>query len=80
MTNEECYKNTINFQNNQTHGIDGLGKAFYVKFRDIIEDLTEVINNLYLTGEMTETMKDRNYNKNKGNFRDLKQWRPISML
>ncbi|CAC5384259.1 unnamed protein product [Mytilus coruscus] len=55
MTNEECFKNTKDFQNNKTPGIDGLGKAFYVEFWDIIgEDLTEVINNIYLTGEMTE--------------------------
>ncbi|CAC5384262.1 unnamed protein product [Mytilus coruscus] len=41
MTNEECYKNTKDFQKNKTPGIDGLGKAFYVKFWDIIgEDLT----------------------------------------
>ncbi|CAC5384510.1 unnamed protein product [Mytilus coruscus] len=58
MTNEECFKNTQDFQNNKTPGIDGLGKAFYVEFWDIIgEDLTEVINNIYLTGEMTESMK-----------------------
>lgn len=47
------------------------------------EDLTDVINNIYLTGEMTESMKTGiitlSY-KNKGNFRDLKQWRPISLL
>ncbi|CAC5403323.1 unnamed protein product [Mytilus coruscus] len=77
-------KNTKDFQNNKTPGIDGLGKAFYVEFWDIIgEDLTEVINNIYLTGEMTESMKTGiitlSY-KNKGNFRDLKQWRPISLL
>ncbi|CAC5386260.1 unnamed protein product [Mytilus coruscus] len=84
MTNEECFNNTKDFQNNKTPGIDGLGKAFYVEFWDIIgEDLTEVINNIYLTGEMTESMKtgiiSLSY-KNKGNFRDLKQWRPISLL
>ncbi|CAC5369134.1 unnamed protein product [Mytilus coruscus] len=84
MTNEECFKNTKDFQNNKTPGIDGLGKAFYVEFWDIIgEDLTEVINNIYLTGEMTESMKTGiitlSY-KNKGNFRDLKQWRPKSLL
>ncbi|CAG2229616.1 unnamed protein product [Mytilus edulis] len=32
MTNEECLKNTKDFQNNKTPGIDGLGKAFYVEF------------------------------------------------
>ncbi|CAC5425540.1 unnamed protein product [Mytilus coruscus] len=53
MTTEECYKNTMDFQNNKTPGIDGLGKAFYVKFWDIIgEDLTEVINNIYLMREL----------------------------
>lgn len=84
MTNEECLKNTKDFQNNKTSGIDGLGKAFYVEFWDIIgENLTEVINNIYLTGEMPESMKTGiitlSY-KNKGDAKDLKQWRPTSLL
>ena len=81
---EECYKLIKDFQNNKAPGIDGLGKEFYLRFWNIIgEDLVEVLNNVYLYRELTDTMRTGIITlqyKNKGDYRDLKQWRPISLL
>ncbi|CAC5405319.1 unnamed protein product [Mytilus coruscus] len=69
---------------NKSPGVDGIGKSFYTKFWNIIgEDLIEILNNVYLNGELTESMKTGLIllvYKNKGNRKDLKQWRPISVL
>lgn len=84
LTSEECFNNIKDFENNKTPGIDGLGKAFYLKFWRILgDDLVETFNNIYFKGELTETMKTGIITlqyKNKGNKRELKQWRPISLL
>ncbi|CAC5410119.1 unnamed protein product [Mytilus coruscus] len=84
ISKEECLNNIKDFENNKSPGIDGLGKEFHLKFWNIIGDeVVEIVNNIYLKGELTETMKmgiiTLNY-KNKGDKKDLKQWRPISLL
>ncbi|CAG2250566.1 unnamed protein product [Mytilus edulis] len=84
ISKEECLNNIKDFENNKSPGIDGLGKEFYLKFWNVIGDeVVEIVNNIYLKGELTETMKmgiiTLNY-KNKGDKKDLKQWRPISLL
>ncbi|CAG2241168.1 unnamed protein product [Mytilus edulis] len=84
ITQDECLKLLKEFKNNKSPGVDGIGKSFYLKFWNIIgEDLVEVLNNVYLNGELTETMKTGLISliyKNKGNRKDMKQWRPISLL
>ncbi|CAG2247514.1 unnamed protein product [Mytilus edulis] len=58
ITQDECLKLLKEFNNNKSPGVDGLGKSFYLKFWNIIGvDLVEVLNNMYLKGELTETMK-----------------------
>ncbi|CAG2254043.1 unnamed protein product [Mytilus edulis] len=84
ISKEECLNNIKDFENNKSPGIDGLGKEFYLKFwNEIGDEVVEIVNNIYLKGELTETMKmgiiTLNY-KNKGDKKDLKQWRPISLL
>lgn len=84
ISEEECFKIIKSFENNKSPGIDGLGKAFYLKFWNTIgKSLTEVLNNVYLQNELSDTMKtgiiSLNF-KNKGDKKDLKQWRPISLL
>ncbi|CAG2188175.1 unnamed protein product [Mytilus edulis] len=84
ITQDECLKLLKEFKNNKSPGVDGIGKSFYLKFWNIIgEDMVEVLNNVYLNGELTETMKTGLISliyKNKGNRKDMKQWRPISLL
>ncbi|CAC5388193.1 unnamed protein product [Mytilus coruscus] len=84
ITQDECLKLLKIFKNNKSPGVDGIGKSFYLKFWNLIgEDLVEVLNNVYLNGELTESMKTGLISliyKNKGNRKDMKQWRPISLL
>lgn len=84
INEEECKKALEQFHNNKTPGIDGLSKEFYATFWDIMgADLTEIINNIYLTKKLPETMGNAIINliyKNKGDHRELKNWRPISLL
>lgn len=84
LSTDECVKIMNSFENNKSPGIDGLGKSFYLRFWPTIgEDLVEVLNNIYLQGELTNTMKSSIITmiyKNKGDYEDLKQWRPISLL
>ena len=45
--------------------------------------MIEVLINIYLQGELTDTMKSSiitMMHTNKGDYKDLKQWRPISLL
>jgi exonuclease III len=84
LSTDECIKIINSFEDNKSPGIDGLGKSFYSRFWLIIgKDLVEVLNNIYLQGELTDTMKSSIITmmyKNKGDYKDLKQWRPISLL
>ncbi|CAC5373976.1 unnamed protein product [Mytilus coruscus] len=84
ITQDECLKLLKEFKNNKSPGVDGIRNSFYTKFWNIIgEDLVKVLNNVYLNGELTELMKTGLISliyKNKGNRKDLKQWRPISLL
>ncbi|CAC5371645.1 unnamed protein product [Mytilus coruscus] len=58
ITQDECLKLLKEFKNNKSPGVDGIGKSFYTKFWNIIgEDLVEVLNNVYLNRELTESMK-----------------------
>jgi hypothetical protein len=84
LSTDECIKIVNSFEDNKSPGIDGLGKSFYSRFWLIIgKDLVEVLNNIYLQGELTDTMKSSIITMmytNKGDYKDRKQWRPISLL
>ncbi|CAC5424837.1 unnamed protein product [Mytilus coruscus] len=71
ISQDECLKLLKEFKNNKSPGVDGIGKSFYSKFWNIIrEDLVEVLNNMYLNGELTDSMKTGLISliyKNKGN-------------
>ena len=52
---DECIKIINSFEDNKS---PGLGKSFYSRFSLTIgKDLVEVLNNIYLQGELTDTVK-----------------------
>lgn len=84
ITKTECLIAIKEFENNKSPGIDGISKEFYLTFWDILaDDITDVINNIYLKGELNNSMKQAIitlHYKGKGDHRLLKNWRPISLL
>ena len=70
LSTDECIKIINSFEDIKSPGIDGLGKCFYSRFWLTIEkDLVEVLNNIFLQGELTDTMKSSiitMMHKNKG--------------
>lgn len=73
---------TMNF--NKAPGSDGFSVEFYLKFWDLLGPLLlKVINQCFADGELAESMKlsiTRLIFKKRGNIKDLKNWRPISLL
>ncbi|MBY0580759.1 MAG: reverse transcriptase family protein [Rickettsiales bacterium] len=69
-------------KNNKSPGSDGLTIEFYKCFFDIIKkDLTKSINNVLITGEMSNSQKEALITCifKKGNKNDICNWRPISL-
>ena len=69
---------------NKAPGPDGFSPEFYTKFwGQLGPSLLEVINHSYADSELPESMKasmTRLIFKKRGDIRDLKNWRPISLL
>lgn len=69
---------------NKAPGPDGFTAEFYLRFWEQLGPLLlEVINQSFRDGELPESMKTsatRLIYKKRGNIKDLKNWRPISLL
>lgn len=69
---------------NKAPGSDGFSVEFYMKFWDLLGPLLlRVINQSFVDGELSESMKvsiTRLIYKKRGDVKDLKNWRPISLL
>ena len=80
---EETLKSLKNQNKKGSPGSDGYPPDFYEWAWDFIQyDLTEVINNCYLNGEMSKSMRAAIVTlipKN-GKSKILKDWRPVSLL
>lgn len=69
---------------NKAPGPDGLTVEFHNKFWDIISPhILEVFNSCFAEGELSDSMKasaTRLIYKKRGDIKNLKNWRPISLL
>lgn len=84
ITKAEILKALKEMKNNKSPGLDGLPREFYVMmWPEIGNDLSDVIANICLRDELpqswTEGLVSIMY-KEKGDSRDLKNWRPITLL
>lgn len=84
VSSEEIRKHTCSFSNNKSPGLDGLTAEFYKQCNSFLgSDLAELINNIILSGEMPDSMRYGLVTliyKEKGCEKDLKYWRPITLL
>lgn len=83
ITKRELQKALSNTENNKSPGLDGIPYEFYRVFWDILgDDLTEVLNYCLETGALTDTQRKAVLSllPKKGDLKDPKNWRPISLL
>lgn len=93
--NEQIYKQKSLIQSSDLHdalkttknekspGLDGIPYEFYKTFWNLLKyPFTEVVNNIYLCGELTLSMKSALVTliPKKGNLSEIKNWRPVSLL
>ena len=69
---------------NKAPGLDGLSVEFYLKFWDLLgPQLLDVINSCFARGKICDSMRasaTRLVYKKRGDIKNLKNWRPISLL
>ena len=84
ITEEELTSALKGMKLNKSPGNDGLTVEFYIHFWDILRPLfIKVVNACYEDKELTRTMKRgviSLFYKKKGDKRDIKNFRPISLL
>ena len=81
MTLDEMTFALKKMNSNKASGPDGLSVEFYVKFWDRLGPyLCRVLNAYYHAGEMCESMKTSNTRVIFKKGKNLKNWRPISLL
>lgn len=85
MVEEEEVENVVKrMKKNKTHGGDGLPVDFYVEFWPVLkDDLCEVIRTCMREKRVSASMKKGIITllyKKKGDQRDIRNWRPISLL
>ena len=70
-------------KNNKSPGEDGLNKEFYLKFKKaLMEEITVTLNNIIYKGELPKSQTNAIVTLifKKGDHRNLKNWRPVSLL
>jgi len=83
ISEAEVFKALKSMRNGKTPGLDGLPKEFYLQYWDIIgTDLVQVLNTMWLSESMPPSMAKAIITLlyKKGDARQLKNWRPISLL
>ena len=84
ITKEEIRRAIKELSLNKSPAGDGITAEFYQMFQNrVIPILQEVYNNIWLKGELAESMKNGIIQlifKKKGSVTDLICWRPISLL
>ena len=84
ITKQEILEAIKQMKNNKSPGMDGLTREFYVMMWDLIgNDLVDVITNVYLKDNLPESWREGLITliyKEKGDIKNLKNWRPITLL
>ena len=83
ITEKEIKTALKQMKNEKSPGSDGLTKEFYIIFWNDLKDiLEEMLNNIYLANSLSESQKEGVIKLlyKKGNTKELKNWRPISLL
>ena len=83
LTVEECREALNGMNTGKSPGIDGLTAEFYLAFWAVTgEDLVEVLNYGFQNGQLSVSQRRGLLSLifKKGEKRDLKNWRPISLL
>lgn len=81
---EEVLKALKEMSNNKSPGLDGLPSEFYkIMWNELGNDLSDTIANVCLSDEIPDSWTEGLISiiyKEKGDIRDLKNWRPITLL
>ena len=83
LTVEECHEALNGMDTGKSPGTDGLTTEFYLAFWAVIgDDLVEVLNYGFQNGQLSVSQRRGLLSLifKKGEKKDLKNWRPISLL